>query len=92
MHCRTPASSLRLTTWSGFGCAAQSKAGTRHQRAVGAGVGADVGTFETVGVTVGLDVGTAVGECVGRGVGTGVGVQSSGRPASPSWHSSPVHW
>ena len=50
-------------------------------------VGADVGTAEGSGV-----VGAGVGRGVGIGVGTGVGVQSSGRPASPSWHSSPVHW
>ena len=46
-------------------------------------------------------VGLAVGLIVGRGVGLAVGVtvsalssaaHAAGRPASPAWHSSPVHW
>ena len=71
-----------MISWSGFGCAAQSKGWTRHQRRVGLGVGTAegagvVGTGDGAavdGTGVGADVGDGVGAGVGVAVGPGVGV------------------
>jgi hypothetical protein len=41
---------------------------------------------------VGLLVGSTVGRGVGLTVGSTVESHAAGRPASPVWHSSPVHW
>ena len=66
--------------------------GTGVGRLVGNGVGRAVGSSDGTGVGRGLGIGVGRAEGPDVGIGEGSGQQCSGRPTSPAWHSSPVHW